>query len=303
MIKSSFKVFFKNLPFLFIPMGLIYLFIIIFVYNFATNSFGEIVALVQNIANVTGTAIDVNQEEIYAYLQGLVEQIDFSGSIFDVLTQIFSGNFLIDSINELLNIIFVGYEDVSKEYSQLISNSAFNIQANLIGNIVVILFSLPLSYVLTSFVMKKNTFKRTIKQSIIAFVINPLGILVVGFITLLLFSLWTPSIYITIVLIVIIFGYISLFEAFIIHNDGNIKFKDVVTLKKSLLLILSSILILITGGLLLFLISLISTPIIVFLLAIPAIIYLYICITLNAESYILHEIENLKNRKIASRKN
>lgn len=292
MFKNSFKEFFRNLPYIFIPMGIIYLFIIAFVFSFISSSTSDVITLVNHVSKYTGEAVNINQDAIINYLQEALKSVNFDGDFIDVARQLLNGNFLMNILDGLLNVVFVGYENYSSEVSGALFQTISSIKGNLITGGVFLSLSLPLSYVLTSYLIKRNSVKKNLKQKLISYLFEPLLILLTAIVAFVLFVLWRPSIFIALFVFLIFSNYINLFEAYYLRKDKKTKFGDIVSIKNSILMTLSNVFIAAIALLLVYLILLLTTPIIGILLVLPVAIYLFIIIQINAESYVKERVGN-----------
>jgi hypothetical protein len=157
-------------------------------------------------------------------------------------------------------------------------------------------------YFLTKYLIRREIAKRTFLKFILVTLVNSIlnATLVVA--ALWVVALWSPSLFITSFLSMLLFGFISLFEAYIVHGYKKIPLKIILTGKNALLLWTSNLLLFLVSGMLLFIITLITNAFVSIFLAIALSAILFIVIDLNAESYVSDLIKRLEQASIMKNK-
>lgn len=294
-IKSNLQIFFKNILYVFIPMGIVYLAILVFLYNFITSSAQDVMNLINQISSLVGEQVDVGSESVVAYLNSVLQQINFHGSVADVLIQLFDGSFLKNAINGLLELLFENFDGAQGDINNLVNQTVNSLVRNLTVNLVLILLSIPVSSLLTSMAIRRSSARKTLPQKIISYIVKPITFVFYTAIVFFFGALWSPSIFITLFIILILNSYVSLFQAYVIYNDRHIKFREIVTLKNALFFFLSDVIIFAIVVLLVILFYLLFNVLYALILAIPFFIYTTNILSVGTEAYVYsktrHKVE------------
>ena len=137
-------------------------------------------------------------------------------------------------------------------------------------------------------------------QKIISYIVKPITFVFYTAIVFFFGALWSPSIFITLFIILILNSYVSLFQAYVIYNDRHIKFREIVTLKNALFFFLSDVIIFAIVVLLVILFYLLFNVLYALILAIPFFIYTTNILSVGTEAYVYsktrHKVELKKKQ-------
>lgn len=298
-IKDSLKLFFKNFIYVLVPMGLFYLFILLFLYSFINSSSSQIQDLLTQAESIQGEAnVNLSSNDIIGYLISSLQNLNFHGNIFETVASLFNGSFASQTLKGLLELAF---EDLnissSTSLTDLINQTADSLVFSLTLNLTLVGISIPLSYILTSIAIRRNEARKTISQRIIYYIIKPLTYLIYTVITMIFTIIWTPSIFIALLIIIVLNGYISLFQSFIIYNDRHLKFKKIVTLKNALMFTLSDFIIILISFIILIPLYFIFNILYVFIIAIPLLVYMMNIVSINTDAYVYSKLNRINVKK------
>lgn len=169
---------------------------------------------------------------------------------------------------------------------------------------VAIISGMLVAYLFTASFLRKKNCPRSIWKTLLNVIIDLAltSILMAGVVSLL--GLWAPSVFISSVVIAIVYGFISITEAYIIHKDEAMKFNDVVNPKTIVSLLISYLLLLVFAIAIIALFFIIPMKLISVALALPVIILTFINYNLAAESYVasLRKVPYVKPEKKKKKK-
>lgn len=151
---------------------------------------------------------------------------------------------------------------------------------------IAIVVGLLVSYLFTASFLRKKNCPRSIWKTILNVLIDLVftSLLMTGVVALL--GLWAASVFITSVVIALLYGFISVTEAYIVHRDEYMRFRDIVNPKTIVSLLASYIILLVFAIAIIALFFLIPLKVISVMLALPIIILTFINYNLAAESYV-----------------
>lgn len=175
-------------------------------------------------------------------------------------------------------------------YAQAMSGNIKETANAIVGGMsvfpIAIVIGLLVSYLFTASFLRKKNCPRSIWKTILNVLIDLAftSLLMTGVIALL--GLWAASVFITSVIIALLYGFISITEAYIVHKDEYMKFRDIVNPKTIVSLLISYIILLVFAIIIIALFFLIPLKVISVMLALPVIILTFINYNLAAESYV-----------------
>lgn len=175
-------------------------------------------------------------------------------------------------------------------YASAMSGDIKNTANAIIGGMsvfpIAIVSGLLVSYLFTASFLRKKNCPRSIWKTILNVLIDLVltSIFLAGIVALL--GVWVSSVFITSIVTALLYGFISIVEAYIIHKDKDMKFIDVVNPKTILSLLASYILLLVFAIIIIALFFLLPIKLLSLALSLPVIILTFINYNLAAESYV-----------------
>ncbi|RIA75850.1 hypothetical protein EI71_01022 [Anaeroplasma bactoclasticum] len=175
-------------------------------------------------------------------------------------------------------------------YAQAMSGNIKDTANAIVGGMsvfpIAIVVGLLASYLFTASFLRKKNCPRSIWRTILNVLIDLFftTVLLAGVVSLL--GLWAASVFISSIVIAILYGFISITEAYISHRDKDMKFKDIVNPKTIASLLISYFILLIFAIAIIALFFLIPYKIISVCLSLPVIVLTFINYNLAAESYV-----------------
>ena len=101
-----------------------------------------------------------------------------------------------------------------------------------------------------------------------------------------LLSLWQPSVFISTSVSLLLFGFISLLEAYIVHGLGKVEFKSVVNFKNILRLIATNLLIFAAAAAMVALLTALTNTFVGIFVGVSLLEIAFIVVGMNAEAYV-----------------
>lgn len=286
MFKNAFKNLGKFSLYIFIPMGIFYLFLIIAVLALlgdvvggATKAIDDIVKLVNDTAE--GTSASVSDFLAYSF-----DQIDWNGNIFSIIRQVLSDNWLIKTIEGFFESIGVSTAGFESELSGIVARLGDTLNAGFYKAVATCCLGLFLADFVTRFAVRRKTAARGVWKFILAHTVAPLFQSIVIIVFLVLLALIKYYVLLVLIALIALTGTLSIISSWIIHGEGKLKLKEVLTVKNLLKHFAVWGIILAINVVLALLISLIS-PLVAILIAIPVAIYSFGVCDVNTDAYVL----------------
>ena len=152
--------------------------------------------------------------------------------------------------------------------------------------IICILFSLIAGFLLTKFLVRRTIAKRSWWKFILHWLIDAILSTTLVFLSGWLFILWQPSGWLSMALSLILFGAISLIEAYFIQGFKKVSFKQIVNFKNIGIFLLTNFLIFLIAMALTWCIQWILNPIMALFVGISLFEIAFLVVSMDAESYV-----------------
>lgn len=199
----------------------------------------------------------------------------------------FSREWLNGVVNECLNVVAGGLQPYADAITEAVGAAMAGIYFLLAVFIVFSVIGLVCGYFLTRFLVRRTMAKRTLKKFLFAVFIDSLVTAALISLCFWLVTLWAPSIYISSVISLVIFGSVSLISAYMVHGRKAVAFKTVLNFKNVFRLLLVNALIFLISLAFLAVTILLTNRIAGILIGFSFVEIAFIVISLNAESYVI----------------
>lgn len=286
MIKNLLKNFFTNLVYVFVPMGIFYLFLIFGIITFASSFLNSTATFIDSSIAQVSSLGEQASDTVSNFFNDAVSSINFNDDFGSIFNQIFQTDFLNETIDNFLKLIQNNYSsayDSILTLSQTYQNEIV-VAASIFAGIIVI--ALYLSSFACNFFVKRKVAKTSLFRKILSYGVDAIIKVVVMVIVAFLTFLWSSSVYIAAIFFLLISGFSTLASAYYQQRDKTLKFKEVVTLKNVLSFYAADAILLVVICALIFLISIVLGSLFSFLLLLPVLIYTFSNISYSAESYV-----------------
>ena len=291
MIKQSVINFFRNLKYFFTPLGTLFLgliFGVFFLYSGFKVQVKQATTEIQMITQETNISInDLKDCVIESFAD-----VPWEDPI-EAIKLITSSEWLNGTLKENISNTIDNYQLYASDIENAVVNAVSGYIKYIVIFVICAIFGFISGFFLTKFLIRRNIAKRNFWKFVLVTMLD--SVLTIGVATL---SMWLtllckPSIIFTSLVGIIIYGFISLFEAYIIHGYKKIPLKQVVNIKNSFLLFISNILIYIISFTISSFVIAITNAFVGVFIALPLVIVGIIVISLNAEAYIKKEVDKI----------
>lgn len=282
MIKFTLKSFLLSLKYFFIPIIVIAICLlpaIIYFYFYTQSQMNELTTSLST--ELSTLSYDINGLINYTFDEATNLPWTTPGK---ALYMIFEEGWISDTINSYLENTNTGIYTAAMTGN--VKETANNITSGLGVFPIAIIAGLVLAYFITSSVLRKKLCPRSFWKMILVIIVDfIITTTLLAFITGML-ALWLHSVFITSFITALLYGFISVTEAYFIHRDIDMKYRDVVNVKVLFSLVASYILLLLIAVGIIVLLFLIPFKLISLALSLPVIIIAFINYNLAAESYV-----------------
>ena len=271
-IKNGLKNYLVNLKYFFLPLGVLFLSIII--------AFSIFLPLISKQVGDTLLNLSIADKEVST---ALFKEI-ISKSVSSVIennsfSSLNDKDFFIEIITSYLNID--ADQDVVSLVNTLITDFSLAF--------LIILAGILGGHLLTKVLIRRNLAKRSIYKLVFIKIIDfVLSITIVAFATYII-NLFAHFVILYALLTLLLYGLIALFEAYLVHGQGKVEIKKVLTLKNVGLIELTNFIIISLTLLISYLITLLLNPLAGAIIGITLFEIALIVTSLNAEAFVKEE--------------
>lgn len=284
MIALSLKNFLKNLKYFFTPLGTLFLGIVVGL-SVLLPGLSSIITNLGDEAKELLNNTSLNFDALGNTIINEISKLNWA-SVDEALKTILNKEWLYQVIDKSLRALAGDYGAVSAEIQRLIVDTINSFTPLLVTFVFFSLCGLFGGYFLTRMLVRKEIASRSFKKFILATLVDAFLTMTLISFGLWLLTIWSPSIYITVIVSVLLFGMLSLLEAYLSQAKKNIKFEQIVNLKNSINLLISNIIICLIVLFLIVIISYFFNFILGFFIGISLLEIAFSIISLNAESYV-----------------
>ena len=289
MVKTVLKDFFKNMLYLFVPVGIVYTFIILGGYTFSMVAVRGFAQVVNDSIKLVGSSVAESETSIKEFFSYSMSQVEWSGNFFETLRQIISTKWLQNTVKGFIDTLDTTTANFSEQITAYVSSFIHEVLVVAISVLVFIFVGVTISNYVTRHMLRKkisssgnklsaDVFIVPVLQSIVLFVLAAMFPVIKGYSLLALLAVGLFN----------IFG--GLLTAWIINGRRHIKFKEIFKGKNFWLYVLCGLIIIVFDILVALIFALLST-LIALLLTIPLVIYSLKIMDINAERYVRIIIE------------
>ena len=284
MIKQGITNFFKNLKYFFTPLGALALGLI---FGLSVLIPG-IISSVSTLANDVQTILSdttINFPALKESVLSAIQSLDW-GNPWDAIGTMINSDWLINTLNDCVGAFVEITEVYATQFNAAVNSFTHDVAVCFAKFIVFLGLGLIGGFFLTKWLIRRNIAKRNLWKFLLnSFVDSILSSTLVAMCVWLL-SVWKPSIFISAAISVLLFGFISLLEAYIVHAWKKTDIRRIVNVKNIFQLFLTDAIILVSVGVFVQLIVLLTNTFAGLSVGIVLMEIAFIVIGLNAESYV-----------------
>lgn len=205
---------------------------------------------------------------------------------------IFNKSFLLNIFNNALKVSLENYETHLVLLSDLINECVQSLFLYTIDLLIWILCGIFGGYFLLKFLLRRKIAKRALYKFLIISIIDSLLTTTIVALIISLIRMWAPSGLISTTLILLVYGFLSLFEAYLVHGFKKIKIKEILKFNNVSWIVFSNIFILFITFLLTLISGLLFKELAGFIIGLTLYELSLIVVSLNSESFVKQKVED-----------
>ena len=224
----------ENFIYLFIAMGIFYLFLLIAVFGFAAALMSTAGRTLTELGELIGSSVaqsSASLEEFFSYAFG---QLQWDGNVLKFVLRLLDPAWIKETLLGFFEVLNVSSEGFEAEFTAIASAFASDLKAAFAAAATVCTLGIVLANYATRYAIRRRSVKRGLKRFIIAHTIVPVvqSIVLIGAILLLsVVHLYGILLFAAVLLLS---SGISLLSAWLIHRDGTVRLGEVLTLRNML---------------------------------------------------------------------
>lgn len=284
MILQGVKNFFMNLKYIFVPMGTVALGLVFGLSVLIPGALASASVLVDSVAEIL-EGIPLDLDALLSSVTDSAGELEWSDPVTAVQTM-FSDDWLTAALSRAVGAL-VG--DVGAYTSEL--GAAARVFAGAMGSyfatlVIFVFLGFLLGYFLLKIFIRRNMARRAFWKYLLISLTDSLITASLVAVSVYLLSLWQPSVFISTSVSLLLFGFISLLEAYIVHGLGKVEFKSVVNFKNILRLIATNLLIFAAAAAMVALLTALTNTFVGIFVGVSLIEIAFIVVGMNAEAYV-----------------
>lgn len=294
MIKQGITNYLKNLKYFFTPLGCIALGLILGLSILIPGVSTSITRFSNDIQVIlSDTSIDFSalKDSIFS----AVKALDWNDPI-SALNTMMSSNWMTDTLNSCVGSFVESTDAYTAQFKEIINVFLSDLVGYFIIVIVFLVFGFIGGYFLTRWLVRRNTVKRSLWKYFLTAIVDAFLSIALVICCIWLLLIWKPGVFLSSLFAILLFGFISLFEAYLINGVKKVKFRKIVNLKNILKLLITNIVIFIISSLLIMLVNTLTNDIAASLIGVVLIEIAFIVIGINAESYVRSVVESKEEK-------
>lgn len=284
MIANSLKNFFKCLPYIFVPLGCIFLGFL-FGVEMLLNALSEQAAYMEQELSSLLDMTDASFDRLTGFVIAAARELDWSNPI-STVSSLFDGVWLTDKIAEFLELSTEQTAALQEKVTVLAAQVAMALIVDLLGLVICVVIGVIAGYFVTNYFVRKSTVQRGFLGFWIAAIADAvLTATLIAFVTWLLMVSKAGAVA-TAIVGVLVFGLVSLFEAYLLHGRGKIPFRKVVNFGNCIAVYFSQLAVFAAAAAVSALIMWLTASLVSVALVFAVVTVALLVINVNAESYV-----------------
>lgn len=282
MIKTSLKNFFTSMLYIFVPMGIVYLFVLLAMFGLAGASIGSAATMLGELSELLRDTVSESNFSVTEFISFAADRLTWDGNIFHYVGQIIDTGWVQSTVKEF----FGSTTHITQDFTDIVMEFTSALKLQLTIAISTCVVGVVLANYATGFVVRRKNARRGFKRWIVANTVIPfVESLVLGG----AFALAAEIRYYALLafaVVILAYGFLALVSSWIVYKDKSLPFKEVVNTKNLLGQIASVAVIFLLVVAVFFLVSILNF-ILAALVILPVVIYAINLIRVNTDSYVL----------------
>lgn len=237
MIKNALKNFFKNIMYVFVPMGIVYLVFLIAVFVLVGGLVQYAGTMLGSLSELIKTSAEASSASVNAFFAYSAEQLTkaWNGNLWSFFRTIFETRWLQNTVVGFFNTLSQSTEGFEEQIAEIIGTFKTQTVALLSSTVVLCIVGVVLANFITGVAIRQRSARRNLKGFLLAHTVVPVveALLLVGAGVLFAFIRYYTLLVIPV--FVLIAAAISLTSSWIVHRDASLPRKEVVTVKNILI--------------------------------------------------------------------
>lgn len=284
MVGNSLKNFFKCLAYIFIPLGCVFLGFLLGVQMLLDALAGQAEYIAQELSSLAEGA-GAQADNLIGYVIASLRSLDWSEPM-RTLDYLLEGEWLTEHIARFLQLTVDETAALGQEVAAIAADVASELLSDLFSLLLCVILGIVLGYFVTNCFVRRSTVTRGFLGTIVASVTDAvLTATLVAFVTWLL-TVSQAGAVVSAIAGVLVFGFISMFEAYLLHARGRLPFRKVVNLRSCLAVYASQIAVLAAATAVAALCVWATGSFVAVALVLSVVIIALLVINVNAESYV-----------------
>lgn len=285
MIKTGIKNYFVNLKHFFTPIGTLAVGMFIGLSILIPGALSILSGLIEKLAEIVQDA-SIDFTPLKDSVVEAVKALDWSDPLASLKIML-SREWVTGVINGCINAVSSGLQPYAEAITAAVNDAVNGVVALFALFLVFCVLGLIGGFFLTRFLVRRTMAKRTFKKFLFAVFVDSFVTTALIAICFWLVTLWAPSIFISSVLSLVIFGCTSLISAYNVHGKNSTELKTVLNFHNVFKLLLCNALIFIISLIFLALSIALTNIIAGVLIGFSFVEIAFLVISMNAESYVI----------------
>lgn len=301
MVKNSLKNFGKNLVYSFVPMGTVYLFMLLAIAIFVSSALQNLSVTLNKIVETVGASMEQSSASVDDFLAYAFGRIDWNGNFFGILKKIVDMNWVSETVKGFFETLSASTEGFDAQINGIVSAFFDKMSVDIGVAVSLVAVGVWVANSVTRYVLRRRTAKRGIRNFLIAHTLVPFVQSIVVFVAGILFAFIKWFAILALFGAVALWAVVSLMNSYLIYcgKDVPITLKDVIT-RRNVISHLLVALIVLAIDIVLFVALWFIKPILSVLIIVPFLIYSINIVDLGSDSYVLGLVNILKGTNTAS---
>lgn len=289
MIKQGIINYFKNLKYFFTPLGTLALGLIFGISVFIPGVIASVSAFSNEVqAILSDTSIDFSA--LKGSVLSAIQSLDWREPL-DAVQTMTSSEWLMNTLNSCVSSFVESADVYAMQFGEAIATLTGELAVSVFIVFLFVMLGLIGGFFLTKWLVRRNMAKRSLwKYFLHAFVDSLLSATLVSLCAWLV-TIWKPNALISTIISISLFGFISLFEAYIVHAWKKVGIKEIITAKNVFQLFATNLIIFLISVGMVSLATALTNGIVGAFIGIVLMEIAFIVIGLNAEAYVKGVVE------------
>lgn len=229
MIKNALKTFGKNLIYVFIPMGILYLIFILAVATFALSAAGDIGTALKELAELVHVSSEQSSASVNEFLAYSFGKIDWDASLFSIVGQMLDLDWLKETVYGFFATLNADTEGFGTQALAILQTLQGRLAAAFSLAVASVGVGIMLAIYATRFAVRRRSAKRGVKKFLLSHTVVPIAQTLVFYAFFALFSVIKLYGFLALVALLALLGILALLSSWLLHGREAMKFRDVLT--------------------------------------------------------------------------